>query len=122
MIWGTACAVAEVARLFHLNSHGSAFMRGGHLKKEVNHVVQAGIYLGMVAIALVLTFRPVLAQEPRTPGVDNRATTSAVNTGVTDEDNTPDIGWLGLIGLIGLGGLVRGNRAGEVHTDRTTHR
>ena len=71
-----------------------------------------------VIVAIVLTFKPVFAQETRTdPAGSDRATVAD-----RDDTNSPDFGWLGLLGLVGLGGLLRRDRHEEHRTDRPAHK
>lgn len=71
-----------------------------------------------VVVAIVLTFAPVFAQEPRTDPVVNERTTVVDR----DETNQPEFGWLGLLGLVGLGGLLKRDRHDQHRTDRPAHR
>ncbi|HJQ81369.1 MAG TPA: WGxxGxxG family protein [Lacipirellulaceae bacterium] len=73
------------------------------------------IWVPTVVVSLALTFAPVIAQD--TQDRDVAARTTAVET---EDDDGPDLGWLGLIGLLGLAGLMRRDR--DVHTHRDTHR
>ena len=73
------------------------------------------IWVPTVIVSLAMTFAPVFAQDTELRD-DGARTTAAVE----DEDDGPDLGWLGLIGLVGLGGLMRRDR--DVHTHRDTHR
>lgn len=73
------------------------------------------IWVPTVVVSLALTFAPVIAQDTQDRDVGARTTTVE-----TDDDDGPDLGWLGLIGLLGLAGLMRRDR--DVHTHRDTHR
>ena len=71
-----------------------------------------------VVVAIVLTFAPVFAQEPRTdPAVNDRTTVAD-----RDETNRPEFGWLGILNLVGLGGLLRRDRHDQHRTDRAAHK
>jgi MYXO-CTERM domain-containing protein len=72
-----------------------------------------------VIVSVALTFAPVFAQDTQDRDVAPRTTTA-----VSDDDDGPEYGWLGLLGLVGLGGLLRRDRDRDIHThtDRGTHR
>jgi MYXO-CTERM domain-containing protein len=70
-----------------------------------------------VIVSVALTFAPVFAQDTQDRDAALRTTTA-----VSDDDDGPNYGWLGLLGLVGLGGLLRRDRDVHTHTDRGTHR
>jgi MYXO-CTERM domain-containing protein len=80
-------------------------------------ISKLAMQIGIVVVAVVLTFAPVFAQDTGAGATDGRTTT----TDATNDDG-PELGWLGLIGLVGLGGLMRRDRNDRARHDRGEHR
>jgi MYXO-CTERM domain-containing protein len=78
--------------------------------------IKLAIAFPTVVVAIVLTFAPVFAQQPR-----NDATVDDRTTVATRDDSGPDFGWLGLLGLVGLGGLMRRDHHDRHRVERSTH-
>jgi MYXO-CTERM domain-containing protein len=70
------------------------------------------------AVATVVLFAaPLLAQDAAETGAGGSpAARSTADTSTRADDDSPDLGWIGLAGLLGLAGLMRRDRTN--HTDR----